>query len=134
MGRRQSGLTVLAGAVLCAMMTPFAGHTQVEPPTAPTSPRHPLSEGKPVGSLKIERREPVVPGTEAPRRLVGPNETRSRTPARRERLQANPIPQPPGPNPPVRLIKPRPRSTVPIGIIDPRPGTTPKHPGTIEAR
>jgi|GEM_PF-4216094 len=100
----------------------------------PIKPRHPLSESVPLDEIVPPAPAPgLAPRIEA----VAPEEpveTRSRQPTQPPRIRKTERPEPPPPielkNPLQRPAKPK----VPIGTIDPRPGTIRTFPGTIEAR
>lgn len=101
-----------------------------------TEPRHPISE-----SLTIDQVLPPKPsvGGTAPQAGAPPSpkelvESRSRQPTQPPRIEANPKPTPPPPIEPMTTPTPPSRPNAPIGTIDPRPGTTRKHPGTIQAK
>ena len=101
----------------------------------PAPPRHPLSQGVPIDEVVPPApRTGSIPGIR-PVAPEEPVERRSRQPTQPPRIKATERPAPPPP--PIEMKSPltRPaKPTVPIGTIDPRPGTIRTHPGTIEAK
>jgi hypothetical protein len=102
---------------------------------AQTEPRHPISKSIPLDEIvkpspRAETPNPIRPS------VPSAGTTRSsRRPTAPPRVQDLYEPQP---LTPIAPLEPTPskvrRPKVPIGTIDPRPGTIRTHPGTIEAR